>query len=297
MTPLIQLEQYTWRYLHTNQPALQEIDLTIEEGSFVGIIGPNGSGKTTLAYSMNGLIPDQYRGIKKGAVNVRGQEVEAYPPGALQRIVGMVFSDPEAQFTAMTVEDELVFGMENLGMTIPEIRERLAWVTDLTGLDPLLEKPPYEISGGQKQRVALAAMLAMTPDIMILDEPTSMLDPVSRRQVFDVLNRLKQEQQNTIIVIEHSLEHLVPLADRMILLYEGQILLDGETREFFKEMNLLLEKHILPPGAMHFFYHLLAGDYYQGPLPLTVDEASQNLQRLLAAQPVESSQQPSLPED
>ncbi|MFW6063489.1 MAG: energy-coupling factor ABC transporter ATP-binding protein [Chloroflexota bacterium] len=300
MAPLIQLEQYTWRYLHTNQPALKEIDLTIEEGSFVGIIGPNGSGKTTLAYSINGLIPDQYRGIKKGAVNVRGQEVEDYPAGALQRIVGMVFSDPEAQFTAMTVEDELVFGMENLGMTIPEIQERLDWVTDLTGLKPLLEKPPYEISGGQKQRVALAAMLAMTPDVMVLDEPTSMLDPLSRKQVFDVLNRLKQEQQNTVIVIEHNLEHLVPLADRMILLYEGQVLLDGETREFFKQMNLLLERHILPPGAMHFFYRLLENGYYQGSLPLTVKEASQNLQQLLAEHDRQAAgppQRPTLTED
>lgn len=280
MPSLIELQNYTWRYLHTDEPALKEVNLTIEEGSFVGIIGPNGAGKTTLAYSINGLIPGQYRGIKKGTVHVAGREVEAYASGSLQRTVGMVFSDPEAQFTAMTVEDELVFGMENLGMTIAEIRERLEWVTELSGLRSLLEKPPYEISGGQKQRVALAAVLAMTPDVMILDEPTSMLDPRSRQQVFDVLGRLKQEQENTVIVIEHNLEHLVPLSDRMILLYEGQVLLEAETRAFFREMDLLLDKDIVPPGVMHFFFELLHTGVYAGTLPLTIEEAAEKLAQL-----------------
>lgn len=283
MTSLIELKDYTWRYLNTGEPALKNIDLTIEEGTFVGVIGPNGAGKTSLAYSMNGLIPGQYRGIKKGTVHVRGKEVEEYSGGELQRTIGMVFSDPEAQFTAMTVEDELVFGMENLGMTIPEIADRLAWVTELTGLQPLMEKPPYEISGGQKQRVALAAVLAMTPDVMVLDEPTSMLDPLSRKQVFDVLGRLKEEQDNTIIVIEHNLEHLTPLSDRMILMYEGEIALDAETRNFFQEMDLLLEKDILPPGAMHFFFELMRAGVYEGNLPLGVSEASEKLEQLFAA--------------
>lgn len=283
MSSLIELKDYTWRYLNTREPALKNIDLTIEEGTFVGVIGPNGAGKTSLAYSMNGLIPGQYRGIKKGTVHVRDKEVEDYSGGELQRTIGMVFSDPEAQFTAMTVEDELVFGMENLGMTIPEIGERLAWVTELTGLQPLMEKPPYEISGGQKQRVALAAVLAMTPDVMVLDEPTSMLDPLSRKQVFEVLGRLKEEQDNTIIVIEHNLEHLIPLSDRMILMYGGEIALDAETRDFFQEMDLLLEKQILPPGAMHFFFELMRAGVYEGSLPLAVAEASGKLEQLFAA--------------
>jgi energy-coupling factor transporter ATP-binding protein EcfA2 len=281
MAALIELQDYTWRYLHTDEAALKSVNLSIEAGNFVGIIGPNGAGKTTLAYSINGLIPGQYRGIKKGTVHVRGKEVEEYGSGTLQRTVGMVFSDPEAQFTAMTVEDELVFGMENLGMTIPEIRERLEWVTELTGLAPLLEKPPYEISGGQKQRVALAAVLAMAPDVMILDEPTSMLDPLSRQRVFEVLGRLKQEQENTIIVIEHNLEHLVPLTDRMILLYEGEVLLEDETQAFFEKMDVLLQKEVLPPGAMHFFFELVQNGAYQGLLPLTVEEASARLTEIL----------------
>jgi energy-coupling factor transport system ATP-binding protein len=217
-------------------------------------------------------------------VKILGREVEEYPRGELQHQVGVVFSDPESQFTAMTVEDELVFGMENLGMSIPEIKERLEWVLDLTDLRPFLEKPPYEVSGGQKQRVALAAVLAMTPKVMILDEPTSMLDPLSRRRVFAVLARLKQEQKNTIIVIEHSLENLIPLADRMILLSEGQIVLDDQTRDFFQQAAMLIEKGISPPGAMRFFFELSRAGMYQGTLPLTVQEAHEKLAGLFEEQ-------------
>ncbi|HDD62556.1 MAG TPA: ATP-binding cassette domain-containing protein [Chloroflexi bacterium] len=281
MTSVIDIKDYTWKYLHTKSPALNSINLSIEEGSFVGIIGPNGSGKTTLAYSIDGLVPGQYNGIKKGTVNVFGKEVEEYKTGELQQVVGVVFSDPEAQFTAMTVEDELVFGMENIGLTIPEIRERLEWVTELTGLSDLLLKPPYEISGGQKQRVALAAVLAMKPKLLILDEPTSMLDPVSRKKIFEVLRILKAEEDNTIVVIEHSLENLIPLADQMILMAESEIILQDNTRDFFKKSSLLLEKGVYPPGALHFFHELNSQGLYQGEYPLTVDQGKDLLQQII----------------
>jgi len=281
VTSVIEIKDYTWKYLHTESPALNSINLTVEEGSFVGVIGPNGAGKTTLAYSIDGLIPGQYNGIKKGTVNVFGKEVESYRNGELQQVVGVVFSDPEAQFTAMTVEDELVFGMENIGLTIPEIRERLEWVTELTGLADLLLKPPYEISGGQKQRVALAAVLAMKPKLLILDEPTSMLDPVSRKKIFEVLKILKTEEDNTIVVIEHSLENLIPLADQMVLIAESEIIMQENTKVFFKESGLLLEKGVYPPGALHFFHELSSQGLYQGEYPLTVEQGKELLQQIM----------------
>jgi energy-coupling factor transporter ATP-binding protein EcfA2 len=281
MASIIEIENYTWQYLNSSKPALEPLSLQINEGEFVGIIGPNGSGKTTLALSMDGLIPGQYHGIKQGEVRVKGKEVEEYESGALQRFIGMVFSDPESQFTAMTVEDELVFGMENLGMTVPEIRERLEWVTELTDLAHLLEKPPYEISGGQKQRVALAAVLAMQPEIMILDEPTSMLDPISRVRVFDVLARLREEGGRTIIVIEHSLENLVPLTDRMVLLHNGQLILDDKTEPFFENTDLLLERGVFPPEVTQFFHWLAVDGKYAGELPLNLEDAAERLQRLV----------------
>jgi len=282
MSVIIEIKNYSWQYLNTQKPALQEINLQIEEGMFVGIIGANGAGKTTLAYSLNGLVPGQYNGIKHGEVLVYGKEVEAYGHGELQRFTGMVFSDPEAQFTAMTVEDELVFGLENLGMTIPEIRERLEWVTELTGLDRMLLKPPYELSGGQKQRVALAAVLAMTPKLLILDEPTTMLDPVSRRRVFEVLARLKKEQNNTIIVIEHSLENLIRLADHMIMLSDSHLILEGETKQFFQNMELISNEGIHPPGALQFFYELKKAGKVSGELPISLAESSQHLKQMFS---------------
>ena len=278
---IIEFKDYTWRYLDTETPALNSINLSIEKGEFIGIIGSNGAGKTTLSYSINGLIPGQYHGIKKGEVLVFGQEVEQFDKGALQHRVGMVFSDPEAQFTAMTVEDELVFGMENLGMTLPEITERLDWVVELTGLASLLNKPPYELSGGQKQRVAVAAVLAMTPDVLILDEPTSMLDPISRSRVFNVLEQIKKEQNNTVIVVEHSLEKLVPLADRLMLLDNGELVLFEETQNFFKKMPMILEKGINPPGVMQFFYQLMESDHYEGVLPLSIADAAEILTQMI----------------
>lgn len=282
MDAIVEIKDYTWKYRNTDAPALRNLNLRVEAGSFTGVVGSNGSGKTTLAYSIDGLIPGQYHGVKHGSVEIRGREVEEYAPGELQRTVGVVFSDPEAQFTAMTVEDELVFGMENLGLSLPEIQERLDWAVELVDLGPLLEKPPYEISGGQKQRVALAAVLAMMPSILILDEPTSMLDPLSTRRVFDVLHELSKEPGRTVVVIEHDLKHLVALADRMILLHDGELLLHADTAEFFDRVDLLLEHQVYPPQATHFFYELTRSGRYQGDLPLDLEQAATDLGQLLA---------------
>jgi energy-coupling factor transporter ATP-binding protein EcfA2 len=284
MSGVIRFENYSWKYSRTKVPALQGVNLEIEEGAIVGIIGPNTSGKTTLAYSMNGLVPNQYYGVRSGHVYVMGKEVKEYKQAELCQKVGLVFSDPEAQFTAMTVEDEVVFGMENLGMSIEEIERRLEWVVPLTDIEPLMDKPPYEVSGGQKQRVALASVLAMQPPIMVLDEPTSMLDPIGRKKVFDVLGRLKEEYKSTIIVVEHSLEHLVPLADHMVLVHDGKVLLADETGPFFEKMDFLMEHDVFPPGVMEFFFRLrLLGHYPDSlPLPKTIEEGTERLREMLA---------------
>ncbi|MEA3308235.1 MAG: ABC transporter ATP-binding protein [Chloroflexota bacterium] len=274
MSTAIRFEDYSWRYSRTKEPALKNIKLEIAEGAVVGIIGPNGSGKTSLAYSMNGLIPNQYNGIRTGAVYVLDKEITTIPQAQLCQQVGLVFSDPEAQFTAMTVEDEVVFGMENMGLTIRQIKHRLDWVIPLAEIESLLEKPPYEVSGGQKQRVALAAVLGMRPPIMVLDEPTSMLDPIGRRRVFEVLGKLKREYQSTIIVVEHSLENLVPLADVMILVYHGEVLLADKTEPFFKRMGYLMEHDVFPPGVLEFFYHLKVAGHYPAALPLPQNVAA-----------------------
>jgi len=282
MEPIIQIVNYSWKYPDSENPALNGVNLQIMPGEFVGIIGPNGAGKTTLALSMNGLIPGQYHGIKQGEVFVLGKEVEEYPKGELQMHVGMVFSDPEAQFTAMTVEDELVFGLENLGLSRNDIKERLEWVVQLTDLQRLLNKPPYEISGGQKQRVALAAVLAMKPQVMVLDEPTSMLDPLSRKRIFQVLRQLRETQQHTIIMIEHSLENLTPLTDRMILLSEGNVVLHADTRSFFQDPTLV-ERGVYPSEVIQYFHQIKKRGWYEDEIPITLDEAIEVQEKLLAS--------------
>lgn len=286
MTTAIRFEDYTWRYSGTDEPAIKDVNLDIDEGLVVGVIGPNGSGKSTLAYSMNGLIPNQYNGIRKGKVYVHGEEVTNIPQAKLCQKVGLVFSDPEAQFTAMTVEDEVVFGMENMGLSLEEIQERLDWVVPLTDIGPLMDKPPYEVSGGQKQRVALAAVLSMRPPVLMLDEPTSMLDPIGRRRVFDVLGRLKEEYKSTIVMVEHSLENLIPLSDMLVLVYHGEVLLVDETESFLQKLDYLMEHDIYPPGMVEFFHHLKGSGAYppSAPLPQTVDEGAVKLRELLENQ-------------
>lgn len=278
---IISFDNYFWKYTRTDKPALENINLEIEEGTFIGIIGPNGAGKTTLVYSINGLIPNQYYGVRKGNVNVLGKKVIDYRPEELAKIVGAVFSDPESQFTSMTVEDEVVFGMENIGLSVSEIQERLNWVVPLTKIGPLMDKPPYEVSGGQKARVALAAVLAMTPKILVLDEPTSMLDPISRKQVFEVLLKLKDDLKSTIIVVEHSLENMVPLADKMVLIYNSHVALADYTEPFFKKIDFLLKHDVFPPEIIQFFYELFKLGGYKGKLPLSLDGAVNYLQKLM----------------
>ena len=284
MTTVVRFEEYSWRYSRTKVPALKDVNLEIEEGALVGVIGPNGAGKSTLAYSINGLIPNQYNGIRNGRVEVMGKEVREYEQPKLCQTAGLVFSDPEAQFTAMTVEDEVLFGMENMGLSIEEIEERLDWVVPLTEIGPLMEKPPYEVSGGQKQRVALASVLSMRPPLLVLDEPTSMLDPIGRERVFGVLGRLKREYQSTIIIVEHSLEHLVPLADIMVLVYEGEVLLVDETEPFFDRMDYLMDHDVYPPGVLEFFHHLKAAGRYPAsePLAQSVEAGAEQLRAILS---------------
>ncbi len=277
----VKITGYTWKYLHSDSEALRNIDFEIFTGECVGLIGSNGSGKTTLANSIDGLVPGQYHGIKKGRVEVFGTEVEEYERGELQRTVGLVFSDPEAQFTAMTVEDELVFGLENLGLPIPEIQKRLDWACELADLTPLLDKPPYEISGGQKQRVALAAMLAMQPKILILDEPTAMLDPVSRQKIFDVLARLREEREITMILIEHSLEHIIPLADRMVLLGDGKIVHQAPVRDFFNDLARVKAEGIHLPGAVGFSGWLREQGLAETEPAISVEEAAGQVRQAL----------------
>lgn len=280
--PVIKIEDLWWRYEGSKDWALKGINLTIERGEFVGIVGPNESGKTTLAMAMNGLIPNNYRGVMKGRVISVGMDTREHSTAEIARKVGFVFSDPESQFLTMTVEEELAFGLENMGLPVEEIRDRIRWAMEITRLnEEFLEKPPYELSGGQKQRVAIAAVLAMKPDVIILDEPTSMLDPVGKTEVFDVLVQLRKSYNATIIVVEHRLEDIAYLADKMVLLYYGKVLKVAPPREFFDDIPFLLKHYVYPPEIMIAVHRLREEGLYNGPIPLRFEEGVKIIEEVL----------------
>lgn len=279
--PALAAEGLTWTYEHSTTPTLEDVSLTVEEGECLGIVGPNESGKTTFLYCLQGLIPHNFNGIWKGSVTVFGRETAKMSSLERAAEVGLVFADPEAQFTAMTVEEELVFGLENLGLDHAEIESRLKQVSELIDLEHLFDKSPYDISGGQKQRVAIACVIAMEPKVVLLDEPTSMIDPKGKAEIFEVLRRLKATN-HTIVVVEHNLEELARLADRMCLVRDGAVSPPRPTQDFFDDLEQLEEAGLQPPQVSQVFSRLRSESLYDGRLPYTVHAAAEIARGLLA---------------
>lgn len=272
MIPAVEVEHLSWKYPLARDYALRDVTLTIPAGEFTLVVGPNESGKTTLMMAIKGLIPHSFAGRCEGTVRVFGEAVAQKSAATLAKQVGYVFGDPEAQFTALTVEEEILFGLENVGVPESQIEDRIRWASELTMISDLLDKPPYDISGGEKQRVALASVLAMDPQILILDEPTSMIDPLGKDLIVDICAGLKRERRMTLIVVEHNIEAFAPLADRVVLVGEGRVEREASPREFFEDVAFLMGRGVYPPQVTQVFARLRAGGLYAGPLPLTDEE-------------------------
>lgn len=277
----VSIENLGWKYAGRKNFAIENVNLEIEENTFTSIVGPNEHGKTTLVSCIKGLIPHSFNGVWRGKVEIFGKNVREMSSQALASDIGFVFSDPEAQFTSMTVEEELVFGLENIGLPIADVKERLDWVTEITMIGNLLDKSPYEISGGQKQRIAIASVLAMKPRIMILDEPTSMLDPLGKDFIFEILTNLKKEQDLTLIVVEHNIEQVAPLSDKIVLIFEGDAIKVASPAEFFERSEYLDEHGINAPQATAFVDQLKSLGEYDGLLPVNLEHAVQVTEKLL----------------
>ncbi|MEW5816420.1 MAG: ATP-binding cassette domain-containing protein [Spirochaetota bacterium] len=280
----VSIQDLSWKYSGRNNFAVENINLDIEENEFISIVGPNESGKTTLVSCIMGLIPSNFHGVWRGKVKIFGQDSREMSTQALAMQVGFVFSDPEAQFTSMTVEEELVFGMENIGFSLERIKERLQWVSEITSIGNLLDKSPYEISGGQKQRVAIASVLAMKPRILILDEPTSMLDPLGKDFIFEILTSLKKEEDLTIIVVEHNIEQIAPLSDRIILVSGGKIVKASSLAEFFQDTEFLESHGIQVPQATAFAGYLKEKHVLDdGFFPITFEDTVTAVEKVLSS--------------
>ena len=238
---MIEIQNLSYTYPGARSPALQNINLTIPEGQFCALVGPNLAGKSTLAYAMAGYIPHFYHGNLQGRVTVAGHDTASTPLNELVLNVGLIFQNPFNQIsgTKFTVREEIAFGLENLGMPRPEMRDRVEATLDLVGIQDLADRSPLALSGGQMQRVAIASVLAMRPQVLILDEPTSQLDPIGSREVFSAVRSLISDENITVVMIEHKLEWVAVFADRVVAMAGGQILADGSATEVLTDETLI----------------------------------------------------------
>ena len=241
---IIELEDIHYRYHEDDaREALAGVSLEIRRGEWLAIIGHNGSGKSTLAKVMNGLIEEN-----TGSVVVNGKTLTEETVFDARRTVGMVFQNPDNQFVGTTVEDDIAFGLENIGLPREEMLERVTKVLDMVKMSEFRTKEPARLSGGQKQRVAIAGVTALEPEVIILDEATSMLDPKGRLEVISTIQKLHIEKKITVISITHDLDEAAQ-ADRVVLMEQGQIQQIGTPKEIFKLGSKLVEKGLDVPFA------------------------------------------------
>jgi energy-coupling factor transporter ATP-binding protein EcfA2 len=228
---LIKIDNFTFCYNDAEKPALENINLEIQDGEFVLVTGPSGGGKSSLCRSINGLIPHFYGGKVTGRVEVQGFNTLKHTTKELATKVGMIFQDPENQLVTTEVEREIAFGLENLAFPRNIIAKRVVESLDALGISDLRHRQVHELSGGEKQKVAIASVLALHPEVLILDEPTSELDPKSTEEVLSITERLNDELGITVILIEHRLDRVLQHADRLMVLDDGRIIADGKTRD------------------------------------------------------------------
>jgi energy-coupling factor transporter ATP-binding protein EcfA2 len=279
----ISVEDVHWRYTGTDDEVLRGVSLDVKKGEIVLIAGRNGAGKTTFCNLLNGLIPHFYNGELNGEVVVDGINTKDSFVGYLATRVGLLFQDPASQLISGSVEDEVDFALENIGMPIDEIEKRTDAALEYVGLSGYKDRPPFALSGGQQQAVALACIMALNPEIYVLDEPTSNLDPYGTLQIFDLLDKLATEQSRTIVVVEHKLEELIDTADRVIVLDNGKIITSGTPREVLGgKAELLSEMGLWPPQMALLAYRLRhQGIMKEGIAPLTLKEGIEVFSELL----------------
>jgi len=279
---IIETENLTYTYPGATKPSIRDVSLTIEKGEFVILTGPSGCGKTTLCRCFNGLIPHFYAGQLEGELTVARLKVAERPIYEMAQRVGLVFQNPENQLFALSVEKDVAFGLENIGVPRDEMRKRVDWALQTTGIQELRERAPHELSGGQQQRVAIACVLAMQPDIMVFDEPTSFLDPLGAQKIFEVINELNKKLGVTVILVEHRLDLASKYADHVVIMDEGKIVLNGKPREIFNsEAARLIGVGI--PKATRLWQLLQENGIQLEGVPTSSEEAARLLREVLKA--------------
>lgn len=282
MEPIVTVEDLHYAYPPLTTEAqgrsvLKGVSLSLIQGECLALLGPTGAGKSTLCLTLNGIIPHLMGGAFRGKVRVAGRDTSESDPGELSQRIGVVFQDPESQFFNMTVGDEVAFGPESLALSPDEIEARVSKALKMVGIAELRSRSPLALSGGQKQRVALAAALAMHPEVLVLDEPTASLDPAGKRSVLEAVARLRAETGMTILWVTQDTDHVPRLCDRVAVLAQGRILLEGEPRGVFTHAEELRSLGLALPQMWELasrFNDRWGNDYAW----LTVEEAARDLE-------------------
>jgi energy-coupling factor transporter ATP-binding protein EcfA2 len=275
---IVEARNLSYTYPAQDIPAISNIDLNIKRGEMVVLTGPSGCGKTTLCRCFNGLIPNFYGGELKGDLTVHGLSIRENSTSSLAQHVGFVFQNPENQLFALSVEKDIAFGLENLAFPRDEMRKRVDWAMDLVGISDLKDSAPFELSGGQQQRVAIACVLAMQPDLLVLDEPTSFLDPVAAKNLFEIVSRLNKDLNLTTILVEHRLDLLSTYATRFLVMDKGKIVADGSPRDVLMSKNVE-SLGIGLPKVTRLFQMLSAQGIVLGQPVVSVEELAQEIRK------------------
>lgn len=276
------LDHVTFAYPGADKPALNSIDLEVKKGEFIAIMGPTGSGKSTLLLLLNGSIPHYVEGTLEGDIIVAGLNTKEARIPEIAQHVGLIFDDPEVQLVCPTVEEEVAFGPANLGIPREEIQRRVESSLNTVRLRGFERRNPYTLSGGEKQSVAIAAVLAMQPEILVCDEPTSMLDPLGEKKVYSVIRDLNKKYGMTCILAGQESEEIAEFADRILILNHGEIVAEGSPSKVFEEKMDLLEKiGIRPPQVSILAAKLKKRNLWKSAIPLTLEEAKIELARML----------------
>ena len=282
MNSIIEVKDVTFTYSGAQRHALERVSLVVAEGEFVGVIGPSGAGKSTLAGVMSGAVPHHFAGELYGACLVDGKDTCEVTLTDVSRLVGSVLQDIDAQFVASNVRDELLFGLENFGVTHDEIPARMQQALEMVGIEDLRDREIATLSGGQKQKVAIAAILALRPRVLVLDEPTAALDPVSSTLVFETLCEVNRSAGITVVVVEQKVALLSEYCSRVVVLDQGKLVFDDTPRKVFSHGEQLREIGVDSPRVARVSNSLAAAGLCElGKPALSVDEAAALVARIV----------------
>lgn len=279
---MIEIKDFTFQYREGDEPILRDINLTIPDGTFVGITGAAGSGKSTLTYAINGIIPHCYPGDFYGSVFVEGLDTVETSLTDISQVVGSVCQDIDSQIVTSVVEDEILYGLENFSIPKNEVMPRLEEALEIMGISDLRDRSVDSLSGGQKQKVAVASILALKPKVLVLDEPTAELDPASSLNVYTLLKEYATKHGVTVIVVEQKIALLSEFADMLLIVDNGTIRFNGSPAEVLEHADELLEIGVNCPRSTTLVNTLKDRGLYSGPTVRNVSEAVAVCEEILA---------------